>query len=198
MTFIMRIYFKLLIIWWDFYVPLILRLKGVEIGKKVKFYGMPIVDKYYGSRIIIESYAVLCSHSRFTALGVNHPVILRTLNSSATITIGENSGLSGTTICSALGVDIGRECLVGANVIISDTDFHSLNVNNRRHNSKNICVKSITICNNVFLGVNTIVLNGSYIGENSVIGAGSVVKAHVPENQIWAGQPVKYIRSVDE
>ena len=51
------------------------------------------------------------------------------------------------------------------------------------------------IGNNVFIGINSIVLTGVTIGDNSIVGAGSVVTKDIPPNEIWAGNPAKKIRS---
>ena len=40
---------------------------------------------------------------------------------------------------------------------------------------------------NVFLGVNTVVLMGAHIGNNVIVGAGSVVHGHIPDNVVIAG-----------
>ena len=58
-----------------------------------------------------------------------------------------------------------------------------------------IC-KPVHIKENVFIGAHSIILKGVVIGENSIIGAGSVVTKSIPSNQIWAGNPAKYIRNV--
>ena len=54
------------------------------------------------------------------------------------------------------------------------------------------------IGNNVFIGINSIILMGAKIGDNVVIGAGSVVSGVVPDNQVWAGNPAKFICTLDE
>ena len=56
----------------------------------------------------------------------------------------------------------------------------------------------ITIGNNVWLGGNVCVLPGVTIGDNAVIGAGSVVTRDVPANCIAAGNPCRVIRSITE
>lgn len=56
----------------------------------------------------------------------------------------------------------------------------------------------IKIGNNVFIGYRSIILKGVTIGDNSIIGAGSVVTKDVPKNTVWAGNPAKYLMSLDE
>lgn len=51
---------------------------------------------------------------------------------------------------------------------------------------------------NCFLGAGTTVLPGVTIGENSIVGAGSVVTEHIPDNELWAGVPARKLMSVGE
>ena len=51
---------------------------------------------------------------------------------------------------------------------------------------------------NVFIGANCIILKGVKIGDRSIIGAGSVVTKNVPSDQIWAGNPAKFIREINQ
>lgn len=195
MQLITRVWSKILKTWWQITVPIRLRALGVELGKNVRFYGMPIVSMAEKSRIYIGDRATLCSDSRFTALGVNHPVVLRTLRPHAEILIGEDTGISGGSICAALNVKMGRECLLGANVTIADTDFHAIKSEGRRFNSNQQDIKSapVIIEDNVFIGTGAIVLKGVSIGCNSVIGAMAVVSKNVCANAIAAGMPAKSI-----
>ena len=52
----------------------------------------------------------------------------------------------------------------------------------------------ITIGDHVFIGANTIITKPLTIGRGSIIGAGSVLTKDVPANQIWAGNPARYIK----
>ena len=113
-----RIWLRMLKEWWQLIVPMRMRAQGVELGVGVRFYGIPIVGRVKDSRIRIGDRVVLCSDSRFTALGVNHPVVLRTLCPDAEIIIGNDCGISGGSICAAIRVELGNECLLGANVTI--------------------------------------------------------------------------------
>lgn len=54
------------------------------------------------------------------------------------------------------------------------------------------------IGNNVFIGVNSVILMGSNIGNNVIIGAGSVVGGNIPDNVVVAGNPAKIVRTLDE
>lgn len=55
----------------------------------------------------------------------------------------------------------------------------------------------IFIGNNVFIGINSIILPGVTIGNNVVVGAGSVVTKDVPDNVIIGGNPAKKIKSIE-
>ena len=56
----------------------------------------------------------------------------------------------------------------------------------------------ITICDNVFIGIGCIILPGSYIESNVIIGAGSIVKGNVKKDSVYAGTPAKCICSINE
>lgn len=56
----------------------------------------------------------------------------------------------------------------------------------------------IIIGNNVFIGVNSIVLPGVSIGDNVIIAAGSVVSKSIPSNQVWGGVPCRFIKTIEE
>lgn len=58
--------------------------------------------------------------------------------------------------------------------------------------------KPITISDNVYIGINTIILPGVNIGDNCIIGAGSVVTKDISSNSVVGGIPAKFIKSTDE
>jgi len=181
-------------------VPFLVRQKGVRLGNEVKFYGMPIISKAAHSMIEISEKTIICSKSEFTALGVNHPTVMRTLLPNASIKIGRDCGISGLTVCAAKSVEIGDECLIGANVTIADTDFHPIASRNRRHsdNENNIGVEPVVIGKNIFIGTGSFILKGVHIGNNSVIGAMSVVISDVSPDSIYAGNPARFIKKIEQ
>lgn len=82
---------------------------------------------------------------------------------------------------------------------IYDTDFHSLNPQDRYDHARDMESKkkaTVKICDNVLIGAGAIVLKGVTIGENSIIGAGAVVTKDVPANEIWAGNPARFIKKI--
>jgi len=114
---------------------------------------------------------------------------------NAVLEIGENVGISNSAIYCKKQIIIEKNVLLGGDCRIYDTDFHSLNYLHRAAPvDLNIISKPILIKEGVFIGAGTIILKGVTIGEYSIIGAGSVVSKNVPSNEIWAGNPVKFIR----
>ena len=61
-----------------------------------------------------------------------------------------------------------------------------------------IIYNKIRIGNNVFIGANVTILPGTTIGNNCIIGAGSVVKGICEDNYVYAGNPARKIISIDE
>ena len=175
-----------------------LKKLGVDFGENIRLNGIPIITKIDYTEIVIEKNVCISSNSKSTALGVNHPVVIRTLEKGAKIVIEENVGISGASICAAKYIRIGKNTLIGANSAIFDTNFHTLDIDNRRYcrDSDRIEKKEVVIEENVFIGTNVIVTMGVIIGRNSIIGAGSVVTNSIPANTIAAGNPCRVIRKV--
>ena len=112
-----------------------LKIKGVKTGKAITLYGFPCVNLANGGKITIGNNVALCSTCEGNPLGVNHRVILSTIYPESEIVIGNDTGMSGTTICAAKSVKIGSNCMIGSNVTITDYDFHSVKSEGRRYNT---------------------------------------------------------------
>ena len=52
----------------------------------------------------------------------------------------------------------------------------------------------VRIKKNAFIGTGTIITKPVTIGERSIVGAGSVVTKNIPDDEVWAGNPAKFIR----
>lgn len=99
----------------------------------------------------------------------------------------------GVRISAAESIQIGDNCMFAANVYISDSDWHG--VYNRIRPFR--CTKPLVIANNVWLGERVIVCKGVTIGENAIVGAGSVVTKDIPANSIAAGNPARVIKTIN-
>lgn len=177
---------------------LIWRRHGVQLGHGITWLGMPILTLAFDSTMKIGDHCLICSRSSQTALGVSHPVVLRTLRPEAELYIGSGVRISGTTVCAAVKVTIGERCVIGADVIIADTDFHALDpsVRSSPTDAVSAAYAPVTIGPDVFIGGRSIILKGVRIGQGAVIGAGSVVTKDVPERMIAAGNPARIIGPV--
>jgi maltose O-acetyltransferase len=115
------------------------------------------------------------------------------------LVIGSNTSIACyTTIYAAYGVTIGSNCLISSNVGISSYN-HIVNSIDRVKDIKldELFCKPVTIDDNVWIGMNVCIIPGVVIGKNSVIAAGSVVTKCIPENEIWAGNPAKFIKKIN-
>lgn len=94
----------------------------------------------------------------------------------------------------------GAKVKFGHNVFVAPycgfyTAGHPLNVKQRSEGLE--YAKPITVGDNVWIGGHVCVLSGVTIGDNSVIGAGSVVNRDIPANVVAAGNPCRVIRQID-
>jgi acetyltransferase-like isoleucine patch superfamily enzyme len=195
-AFVRRARYALLVRWWNAVGTALLRAQGVRVAGDLTLYGFPIVTGVENACIEIGERVVLCSDSRFTALGIARPVIIRALAPGATILIGRDTGISGAVICAACSIEIGAECLLGADVQVVDNDFHSIAAEGRRYSVAPPTADKVVIEDNVFLGAGVRVLKGVRIGRNSVVGAGSVVTKNIPSDSIAAGNPARVLASL--
>ena len=171
-------------------------LHGLKWGAGWHFAGRPLIRKAPGSHISAGLRLVLTSHSSASSLGVNHPVVFTTHTPEAFIRIGDDVGMSGTTLCARVGISIGSRVLFGSNVMVIDSDEHPLEPENRRYSEEGIEAAPIVIGDDTFLGAGAIVLKGVTIGKGSIVGAGSVVTRDVPPYTIVAGNPAQVVRTL--
>lgn len=176
-----------------------LRRSNVFVGENTTFWGLAIIENLAGGKIEIGNGCLVCSRSEQTALGIAHKTIIRTLSSSAIIKIGSKVRMSGTTICAANSIDIGDRCVIGADVIIADTDFHSMNaiVRSSLDDAKQALNKPVKIGSDVFIGGRSIILKGVELGDRVVVGAGSVVTKSFNADVIIAGNPAIVVKNLN-
>lgn len=90
------------------------------------------------------------------------------------------------------GITLEEDVFIGPGVQLI-TENHPENPNLRR----NVYTKPILIKRKAWIGAGAIILPGITVGENSIVGAGSVVTKDVPDNTIVGGNPAKKIRDVN-
>jgi len=88
------------------------------------------------------------------------------------------------------GIEIAQKVMFasGVKLISANHDFIE--------RDKHLKEKPIIIEKNVWLGTNVVVLPGVKIGENSIIGAGSIVTKDIPQNVVAVGNPAKIVRNI--
>lgn len=172
----------------------VLGSRGVTAAPSLTVHGKVHVHAAKGSTIHIEDGVVLNSNVRKNTLEARGPVILKTVLPTARITIGADTGITSSTLSSSCEIAIGERCLIGAGVLITDSDHHvvrppqgvsrrHLGLPSPRSNDR------VEIGDDVFIGARSIVLKGVTIGKGAVIGAGSVVARDIPAGAIAAGNP---------
>lgn len=176
---------------------IVLAWNGISVLGKVNSAGIPIVHLSLKSRCVIGKEFTMGNWTRLNASGLKAKCKLE-VRGNALLEIGENVGMTATTIMCFNHIKIGDNVKIGVGTHIYDTDFHNIDPVARQNGDRKETVKTrpIIIGNNAFIGAYCIILKGVSIGENAVIGAGSVVTRNVPANEIWAGNPARCIKKL--
>lgn len=113
-----------------------------------------------------------------------------------TVTLGDNVYVNcNLTLVDDYTIRIGNGVLIAPNVVITTTG-HPVHHKLREHGE--MYSFEVNIGDNVWIGSNVVICPGVTIGENSVIGAGSIVLHDVPANCVAAGNPCRVIREITD
>ena len=182
------------------------RQLGVKFNPTWRIIGRPIVIKrrwyervflkHNGGTIRIGD-GFCCNNSiRSNSIGIIQPCVFDIAVDDSQIIIGNNVGISGSTINASKRITIEDNFLIGSGCIISDTDSHPINYDDRIVNdTTKIRSAPIHIKEGAFIGARSIILKGVTIGRHAVIGAGSVVTKSVPDFVVVCGNPAQIVRN---
>lgn len=177
----------------------ILFIKAIIKYKSIVFKGWCVIHSFPGCSIRIGNGTSLYSSFSSNMLGLYQRCII-VARYGGKIEIGEHCGISGSTIYAWKSIKIGNYTRVGANCKIIDNDFHPVELEYRHKalNEEYARRAPIEIGDDCFIGMNSIILKGTKLGNNVIVGAGSVVHGSFPDNCIIAGNPAKIVKRLDE
>jgi acetyltransferase-like isoleucine patch superfamily enzyme len=178
-------------------VKLQLRLNNASYGSGFTCKGMICIQNF--GIISIGKNVAINSAGWANPIGGGNKILFQIFRGGH-LTIGEGSGLSNCAITCASQITIGTYVLIGAGCKIYDTDFHPTEYYFRygaKRDYGKTKKKPVVIEDGVFIGGGSYILKGTHIGEHSIIGAGSVVSGNIPANEIWAGNPARFIKKIE-
>ena len=172
-------------------------ISGVIIGKHVNTCGIIYLRNYaQKGKIQIGNDVIINSGLRANPVGK----LKRTsfiVGQNGHIVLGNRVRISNTTLFSQNSISIGDDTFIGGGTQVFDTDFHSIYSKFRINGNTDIITAPVEIGQRVFIGADVIILKGVRIGDDSVLGAGSVVTSNIPSGQVWAGNPARLIKRME-
>jgi acetyltransferase-like isoleucine patch superfamily enzyme len=171
-----------------------MRLWGCTIASSARINGRPNLWMHRGTLIIGERVAIGSVPGIYDP-GTPFPRSMFSTSPTGRIEIGEDSCMAGAVIVSHASVTIGKRVMIGGGTRILDTDFHPMDVVERRY-APLTPGSPIVIEDDVWIGLDVLVCKGVRIGRGSVIGAKSIVTSDIPPMTFAAGAPAKVIRPI--
>lgn len=181
----------------------LMKATNVQYGANLLLKGVPFIFNKKGATLKLGNNVSINSSFLSNLVGLYSKTIIVTRTRDAVIEIGNHVGISGATIYARKGIYIGDDTSIGGNVKILDNDFHPINPEQRLQQMHSehpgelmdmIPAKEIHIGKNCFIGCNSIILKGTVLGDNCVVGAGAVVSGKFEDNSVIAGNPARVIR----
>lgn len=168
---------------------------------KLKLHGVKFHYKVLGNSFYLNNRGSISLGNKVSLYsftnGTSYRTSLTTYFPEAEIEIGNNCNINGTVIhCNQL-VKIGNNCMFGPGTVICDNDSHRISIDPVERRKRAVS-KPIILEDNVWIGMNCIILKGVTIGENSIIAAGSVVVNNIPPNSVAGGNPAKVLKQIED
>ena len=179
-------------------------LQCVKYRKQIWFRGFCVICALKGSKIVFNNAGGggkinIFSHPFSNMIGLSQRCII-VAKFGGNIVINEGVAMSGCTIYSMDSIIIGRNTDIGSGCKIIDNDFHPLPYSQRypKEQLDKVKKRPIVIGEGCFIGANSIILKGTTLGQNVIVGAGSVVCGSFPDNVIIAGNPARIVKGNEE
>jgi len=170
-----------------FYYEPMLRSKCTSVGRNLKCDGdIPLIEGS-GDIIIGDNVFIGNKGAWFVTPKIHEKPVLR---------IGSNTVVNYRTVISVVtNVTIGNNCLIAEETKIFDNNSHGIDYTNRKMTEKD--VGPITIEDNVWIGMNSIIMKNVTIGMGAVVAAGSLVTKNVPPLTLVGGVPAKAMKKIE-
>lgn len=166
----------------------------IKCGNDVIFNGIPFFAG--NGNIVIGDCTRINSGDKYNVIGGDTRCVFITYDNGE-INIAKHVGISNSAFIARTSIIIEEDVMIGGSCKIYDNDFHSLEYDKRMEVLDiNIMTAPVRIKKGAFIGAHSIILKGVTIGEKSVVGAGSVVTKSIPDGEIWAGNPARFVRKV--
>jgi len=176
---------------WRPYYRAYAKLRRVNAHPSVFFAGRPFFMCCEGASITLKEGVKLYSKP------ASNPVIGRACLSmyamcpGARIILEKNVGASGVCLCAATEIIIGEGTMLGADCVITDTDFHLPEAGWTWDNSFKETSIPVRVGRGCFIGTRAIILKGVTLGDCVVVAAGAVVTRDVPAGHLAFGNPAQ-------
>lgn len=173
---------------------LIITKSGIDYGQKTQIdWAVRIFNNK--NKIVLGDNVYLRAIKKGYQAGMPYPTTILIDVKKAWVQIGSNTRINGAYIHAQKSISIGENCVIASGVNIMDSNGHNLYSLNRTKGRD--VPAEIVIGNNVWLGLNAVILKGTTIGNNSVVSAGSVVRGSFPPNSLIVGNPAKTVKILE-
>lgn len=165
--------------------------KNIILGPNVKIdFNSRIYTK--GNELRLGKDVYLRSNPKGYHAGMPYPTTILLDKPGAICHIGDSCRINGSYIHAEESIIIGENTVIAAGTNIIDSNGHET-ISLNRTKGRDIPT-GITIGKNVWIGLNSTILKGTVIRENSIVAAGSIVKGNFPKNSLIQGNPAKTVK----
>jgi acetyltransferase-like isoleucine patch superfamily enzyme len=173
--------------------PLVARAAAIWFGARLSWYRLRYPRSTFGAGVRIVGRLRI---GKGTRVELGRSVRIRqkvVLNGGGTIVVGEHTLLNGCWIQALERVDVGAWSLL-SDCGVTDTDHHNLTPRLRHAGALPQVTEPVVLGRNVWVGLGAVLLKGTTVGEDSVVGAGAVVRGRVPDGVVVIGNPAEIVK----